>query len=69
MNKKEFIQSQFDTCIEAGLITSVHFYAGMALGRAIETGEYGELEPFIQQCRWDAIDRIKKTQQETSNEL
>ena len=69
MNKKEFIKSQFDVCVEAGLTTSVHFYAGMALGRAIETGEYGELEPFIQRCRWDAIDRIKKTQQGACHEL
>lgn len=63
---KEFIQSQFDQCDGERLVTYV---AGILVGRAIEQWRYNELEPFIQQCRWSAIDRIKKMQQEASYEL
>lgn len=66
---KESIQNDFEGCVETGLVISVHFFAGLAVGRAIEQGTYFELEQFIQQCRWDAIDRIKKMQQGDSYEL
>ncbi len=66
---KESIKQGFDSCVRSGLVESVHFCAGLFVGRAIEQGIYDELDPFIQQCRWDAIGRIKKAQQERSYEL
>lgn len=61
----EQIKEAFDECRH---VTTVHWVHGLYTGRAIEQGSYFELIATIDKLRVDALDRIKKTQQNASEE-